>query len=232
VALDGTLVPAVGGQHKEAKVGVVRPEGRDPAGALAAAPASYVAGFAPAAEFGRRLALEAHRRGLEAAEEVVVLGDGAEWIWNLAAEHFPGAVEIVDWYHAAERIWELGRARYGEGTARTARWVERQLERLAKGEVRALVAAWRRLKCGAAAAAVRDEQVGYFTNQAGRMAYGRYRARGLAIGSGMVEGGAKALIGAREKGPGMRWSAAGANAVAQVRTLLFNDAWAAYDLAA
>ena len=232
VALDGTFVPAVGGQYKEAKVGVVRPEGRDPAGAPAPGPASYVASFAPAAGFGRRLAVEAHRRGLEDAAEVVVLGDGAAWIWTLAEEHFPAATQIVDWYHASERTWELGRARYGDGTAAATRWVERQLARLAKGDVRALVRNWRRLKRVGAAAAVRDEQATYFTNQAGRMAYGRYRARGLDIGSGMVEGGAKALIGAREKGAGMRWSEAGANAVAQVRVLLFNAQWATHDLAA
>jgi hypothetical protein len=126
----------------------------------------------------------------------------------------------------------LGRARSGDGTAATTRWVARQLAHLAKGDVRKLIRTWRRLKCGGTAAAVRDEQVGYFTNQAGRMAYARYRARGLDIGSGMVEGGAKALIGAREKGSGMRWTVAGAEAVAQVRVLLFNDQWATYDLAA
>ena len=232
LALDGTMVPTIGGQHREAKVGVVRPEHRDAAGALVPAAASYVASFAPAEHFGRRLALEAHRRGLEGAAEVVVLGDGAEWIWNLATEHCPGATQIVDWYHASERIWELGRARYGEGAAQARAWAERQLKRLAKGEVRALVAAWRRLKCAGPAAAVRDEQVGYFTNQARRMAYGRYRERGLDVGSGMVEGGAKALIGMREKGPGMRWSVPGAQAVANVRVLLFNDQWDAYDLVA
>lgn len=232
VALDGTLVPTVGGQHREVKVGVVRPEVGAATGGVAQGASSYVASFAPAEPFGQRLVLEAHRRGLEAAAEVVVLGDGAEWIWQLAAEHFPGATCIVDWYHASERIWALGRARHGDGTAKTRTWVGRQLARLAEGEVKALVAAWRRLRCAGQAAAVRDEEVRYFTNQAARMAYARYRARGLDIGSGMVEGGAKALIGAREKGPGMRWGVPGAQAVANVRVLLFNDQWATYDLAA
>ncbi len=159
-------------------------------------------------------------------------GDGAEWIWNLAAEHYPGATQIVDWYHASERVWELGRALHGGGTAKTRRWVARQLERLAAGRAVALVAAWRRLACPAAAAAVRDEQVGYFANQASRMAYGRYRERGLDIGSGMVEGACKHVIGAREKGPGMRWGVPGAQAVATVRVLLFNGQWNAYPLAA
>ena len=224
VAMDGVRVLGADGEGKEAKVGVVAPARRTERGEARGA-ASYAASFEPAAAFGRRLALEAHRRGLEGAEAVAVLGDGAEWIWNLAAEHFPGAVRIVDWFHASERVWALGRALHGEGTAETARWVDRQLTRLAKGEVAGLVAAWRRLACPPAAAAVRDEQVTYFTNQAPRMAYHRYRAAGWDIGSGMVEAACKQLIGAREKGPGMRWGVSGANAVAQVRVLLFNDQW-------
>ena len=79
---------------------------------------------------------------------------------------------------------------------------------------------------------VRDAQVTYFTNQASRMAYDRYRAAGWDIGSGMVESACKCLIGAREKGPGMRWSEAGAQSVAAVRVLLFNEQWADYNLAA
>ena len=102
---------------------------------------------------------------------------------------------------------------------------ERQLGRLALGEAALLAAEWRALACQGAAAAVRDEQATDFANQAPRMAYNRYRAAGWDIGSGMVESGCKYLIGAREKGPGMRWGAAGANTVAQVRVLLFNDQW-------
>jgi hypothetical protein len=232
VAMDGVFVRATRGEGKEAKVVVVAPEHRGADGEARRAAAAYAASFAPADHFGRRLALEAHRRGAEAAAEVVVLGDGAEWIWNLAGEHFPAATQILDWYHASERVWDLGRARYGEGTAKTARWVGEQLAGLAAGKVRDLTRAWRRLKCAGAAAAVRDEQVTYFTNHAHRMAYDRYRGRGLDIGSGLVEGACKHLIAAREKGPGMRWSVPGAQAVANVRVLLFNDQWATYDLAA
>ncbi|HET7036525.1 MAG TPA: ISKra4 family transposase [Thermomicrobiaceae bacterium] len=224
VAMDGVRILGTDGAGREAKVGVVVPVGRTPGGERRAA-ASYAASFEPAEAFGRRLALEAHRRGLERAAESAVLGDGAAWIWNLAAEHFPGAVQIVDWFHASERIWELGRALHGEGAPETTRWVERQLGRLAHGEATALAGEWRSLPCRGEAATVRDEQVIYFTNQADRMAYDRYRAAGWDIGSGMVESACKYLIGAREKGPGMRWSEPGANHVAQVRVALFNDQW-------
>lgn len=222
VAMDGVRILGRDGGGREVKVGVVRPLAADgrPAGA-----ASYAAGLEPAAAFGRRLALEAHRRGLEGAAEVAVLGDGAAWIWALAAEHFPGAVAIVDWYHASERVWALARALHGEGTPAAAAWAARQLDRLAAGEAARLAAEWRRLPCRGEAAAVRDEQATYFANQAPRMAYHRYRAAGWDIGSGVVESACKHLIGAREKGPGMRWSDAGAHAVAQVRVLHFNDQW-------
>jgi hypothetical protein len=231
VAMDGVRILGTDGGGREIKVGVVLPV-RDAGTEERREAASYVAGLEPADRFGQRLALEAHRRGLEGAERVAVLGDGAEWIWHLAAEHFPTAVHIVDWFHASERIWALGRALFGAETVATTTWVEAQLARLAQGEAAALAAAWQQLPCRGEAATVRDEQVTYFTNQAPRMAYDQYRAAGWDIGSGMVEAACKHLIGAREKGPGMRWSEAGAQAVAAVRVLLFNDQWAAYDLAA
>jgi len=231
-AMDGGRIRTAPGEGQEAQVGGVAPERPAPSGEWTRAPSSSAASFAPAADFGRRLALEAHRRGLEAAAAGVVLGDGAEWIWNLAAEPFPGATQVVDWYHASARIWELGRAHDGDGTATTQAWADRPLARLAAGQIRELVGAWRRRRCRGPAAAGRDEQVGYFTSQARRMAYDQYRARGLDIGRGIVESAGTALIGMRQTGPGMRWSGPGAQAVATVRVLRFNGQGAAYDLAA
>jgi hypothetical protein len=231
VAMDGVRILDTDGSGREVKVGVVVPV-RDTAKGQRRERASYVAGLEPAAHFGPRLALEAHRRGVEGASQVAVLGDGAEWIWQLAAEHCPHATQIVDWFHASERVWALGRALFGEDTGQTTAWVEQQLRWLGQGEAAVLAREWQTLACRGEAGAVRDAQVTYFTNQAGRMAYDRYRAAGWDIGSGMVESACKHLIGAREKGPGMRWSDAGAQAVAAVRVLLFNDHWTTYDLAA
>ena len=231
VAVDGIFILSTDGTGREVKVGKVVPVRHTPRGEQRQV-ASYVAGLEPATAFGQRVALEAHRRGLEGAGVVAVLGDGAAWIWALAAEHVPHAVQIVDWYHASERIWELGRALLGADTVETMTWVETQLGRLAQGQAALLAREWQALTCGGEAAAVRDAQVTYFTNQAPRMAYDRYRAAGWDIGSGMVESACKHLIGAREKGPGMRWSETGAQSVAAVRVLLFNDQWATYDLAA
>ncbi len=119
----------------------------------------------------------------------------------------------------------MGWALYGPETPETAAWVEAHLARLAPGEAATLATEWARLPLRGEAASVRDTQVTYFTNQASRMAYDQYRADGWDIGSGMIESGCKAIIGQREKGPGMRWTDAGAQTVANVRLLLFNDEW-------
>lgn len=114
--MDGVRILGTDGQGREAKLGMVVPASGEMDGEQRG-PARYAASFEPAEAFGRRLALVAHEA--ETAGAGAVLGDGAAWIWNLAAEHFPGAVQIVDWYHASERIWQLGRAVYGEGTPQT-----------------------------------------------------------------------------------------------------------------
>lgn len=222
VAMDGVRILSTDGAGREVKVGVVVPVRGTGTGERRGA-ASYAAGLEPAAAFGQRLALAAHRRGVEGARRIAVLGDGAAWIWSLAAEHFPTATQIVDWFHASERVGALGRALYGAETVETATWVERQLARLAQGEAATLATEWQTLPGHGEVAMVRDEQVTYFTNQASRMAYDRYRAAGWDIGSGMVESACKHLIAAREKGAGMRWSETGAHTVAAVRVLLRNE---------
>lgn len=227
VAMDGVRILSTDGQGREAKLGMVVPVQQTARGERRG-PARYAASFEAAADFGRRLALVAHAQRVEDAGQVAVLGDGAAWIWHLADEHFPGAVQIVDWYHASERVWELGRALYGPETAETTAWVAQQLGRLATGQAATLARDWHDLSCRGEAALVRDAQVTYFTNQAPRMAYDRYRAAGWDIGSGMIESACKAVIGQREKGPGMRWTEAGAQAVTNVRLLVFNDAWSDY----
>jgi hypothetical protein len=231
VAMDGVRILGADGAGREVKVGVVVPvHGRGTGERRATA--SYAAGLESAACFGQRLALEAHRRGLETAGMIAVLGDGAAWIWALAAEHFPHAIQIVDWFHASERVWALGRALYGAEEPETTTWVEQQLGRLAQGQAATLAREWQTLPGRGDAAAVRDEQVTYFTNQASRMAYDQYRAAGWDIGSGMVESACKRVIAAREKGAGMRWSETGAHTVAAVRVLLLNQEWRSYALAA
>ena len=105
------------GAGREVKVGMVVPVQQTAAGERRGR-ARYAASLKPAAAFGQRLALVAHQQGGERAARVAVLGDGAAWIWNLAAEHLPHAVQIVDWFHASERIWLLGQGAVRRGHRR------------------------------------------------------------------------------------------------------------------
>lgn len=196
-------------------------------------PISYVAGQLGAAEFGIRLYAEAVRRGLERAEEVVILGDGARWIWELAEEHFRGAVQILDFWHASERVWKVAHAVWGEGSAHAKRWAEEQItEHLIKGDAEGLIEAIQALPAvpplPGQSRSIPDQAAEYFRNNAGRMRYPEYRARGMEIGSGTVESAGKRVVGQRCKGPGMRWSEDGLPAILDLRTHVLNER---YDLA-
>ena len=183
---------------------------------------SYVSALQEAREFGWRLWQEAVRRGALEADEVVVVGDGAHWIWNLAETHFPRATQIVDWYHASEYIWNAASAIWGEASAERAAWVHAQLDVLWEGKVEQVLgelSQWR--ERGEAVEAA----LSYYTTHQSRMEYASYRARGLQIGSGSVESACKQVVSARVKQAGMIWDAAGAETVATVRAWLLSERW-------
>lgn len=205
-------------QGQEVRTWVDRPQGL----------ISYVAGQLVAGEFGIRLYAEAVRRGLERAQEVVVLGDGAHWIWQLAEEHFPGAVQILDFWHASEWVWKVAHAVWGEGSARAKEWAEERIAtHLIKGDAEGLIGAIEALPPvpppPGASRSVPEQGAEYFRNNAGRMRYPEYRARGMEIGSGTVESAGKRVVGQRFKGPGMRWSEGGLPAVLNLRTHVLNE---------
>jgi hypothetical protein len=137
-------------------------------------------------ELGRRLHWEAIRRGLGRAKWILVLGDGAAWIWNVAEDRWAKAEKLLDFWHASEHVWALGRALYGEEGAK--RWVEARLHELRHGEEEKFLAKIARLKPrrGKVGKTIREEK-NYFANQASRMNYEAIDDRGWPIGSGPVE---------------------------------------------
>jgi hypothetical protein len=187
---------------------------------------SYVGAIESAEAFGARLYAEAVRRGVQRAARVTVLGDGAVWIWGLAEEHFPGATQIVDLYHAREHVAELGKLLSGPGSAAATRWTAARTEDLDAGEVERLVATLERLRPRRAAdqEAVR-KAMGYFQTNAERMRYASFRRQGLFVGSGVVEAGCKTIIGFRLKQSGMRWTVRGANAIIALRCAELSGRW-------
>lgn len=241
VATDGVQVHTDGDWH-EMKVGVVAPLGpgtwTDPDSGRVGqtlGPQSVCAGLEPAAAFWWRLYCEARRRGLGATSVVliVVLGDGADWIWHAAARFLAlrgvELVEIVDIYHAWEHLWTVANAVFGTSSAAAAAWAEPLKRRLEEDGVAPVLAALTALQPPSTEAAeeVRKAQQ-YFTAQAARMDYPGFVARQLPIGSGVVESANKTLIAAREKGAGMRWRSPGAQAVASLRAVHRSGRWDAF----
>jgi len=174
-------------------------------------------------ELGRRLDWEARRGGLGRAQNTLVLGDGASWIWNLAADRWRGATKVLDFYHASQHLWDLGRAVVGEPKARA--WVEPRLHRLRHGKesaVLAEIAALQPLR-GERGKVVRREQ-GYFAGQEARMHYARLAARGWPIGSGAVESACRTRQ-CRCKRPGQFWIERGLRHLCALEEARANGHW-------
>lgn len=224
VVLDGVMVAHADGYHEvrtAALAGAAPPSAPD--GEPRWQPWRYVVHPGDVTTFGRLVSLEAWRQGIATAERVVVLGDGAAWIWNLAAEHFPAAVQVLDLWHATEHLWAAGRALYGEGDPRVAGWVAAAKARLLQGAVQDLLRTWGTLTPRDAAAWAAE--LTYFRHQAPRMAYDQYRAAGYPLGSGAVESANRHVVGVRVKQAGMRWGARGVRGVLAFRALLRSARW-------
>jgi hypothetical protein len=186
---------------------------------------SYLATLAAAPEFGILMAAEARRRGAGHVRQLTILGDGAVWIWNLAAAHFPEATQIVDLYHAREHLHELANlAARLLGTGK-GDWLAARLAELDNGDIGALLAAGRDLRFLGSLATERDKALHYFDTNAHRMRYAWYRSLGLFVGSGNVEAGCKSVIGQRLKLSGMRWTETGATGILTLRCQQASSRW-------
>jgi Uncharacterised protein family (UPF0236) len=180
---------------------------------------TYTGAIESAAEFGKRIYLEALKRGWTRAKKKVVIGDGAEWIWNLVAEHFPEAIEIVDLYHARQHLWAVARQLYPQEEVQQKAWMKVHQKRLLdKGKIEKLVSMLRSIGGSnlAMAEKIRTE-ADYFESNAERMRYPRFRRQHLFVGSGVIEAGCKTVIGSRLKQSGMFWTVRGANAILALR---------------
>ena len=198
---------------------------------------TYVAAIETAEEFGLRLYTEAWRRGWSRAKKKAVIGDGAVWIWNLADQHFPGAVQIVDLYHARQHLWELSAKLFPNHERHRKRWMGRGLGRLNQGKIEALVKILRELHpANTELVKIVSNEADYFQRNAERMRYPVFRAQGLFVGSGVVEAGCKTVVATRLKRSGMFWTVCGANAIIALRCCRlsgrFEDYWEARSPAA
>lgn len=229
VSLDGVMAH-VGGEWREAKIGAIYHFDSD--GEQVGKKKRYVSRIGTPDDLRAPLTLEALRMGAYEASSLAALGDGAPWIWNLVADVFPGATEILDYYHALEHAAAVARARFdGKKSAVTA-WLAMVEARLFRDDVAWLIGQVDKFarQVGPPPKGCLDDDprqvfkanLDYFTKNRHRMTYASFRARGLPIGSGVVEAGCKSLVQHRMKAAGMRWSVLGADGVLAVRAAVLS----------
>jgi hypothetical protein len=190
-------------------------------------------------DFREMVSLEAQRRGAQTADILVFVGDGAAWVWKTAEMLFPKAIQVLDWYHAMEHIWAVGRAKFGNQEKELWAWVATQETELYQGHVQAVIDAIRAVsaelgtpdeKLSDTAKAVDSRwiayrNIGYFEENRGRVNYPAYLKQGLPIGSGVVESACKHVVASRCKRAGMRWDEPGAENILALRCLALNERW-------
>lgn len=254
IEMDGTQLPMVWAElegsagrspgqparTREVKLGCVftqtttDPEGRP---IRNAASTTYTGAIETAEMFGPRLYGEAWERGWDRAKKKVVLGDGAEWIWNIAGQHFGGALQIVDIWHAREHLWDVA-AKLFPGVEKLRKsWAKKLIKKLNRGRIETVVTELRGFPTRKPE--LRDIlriEADYFERNRERMRYPKFRKQGLFYGSGVIEAGCKTVIGSRLKQSGMFWTVRGANAIIALRCSClsgkFEDYWASRSRAA
>ena len=176
--------------------------------------------------FAQRADRDAQCRGFDHATRRVVLGDGAVWIWNMTDELFPGAIQIVDLFHAKQHLSDVAKAVYGAGTDLARQWACARHDDLDAGRWDDLCTA---LRGHATTHREAHHCLEYVTHHRARMRYPEFRAQGLCVSSGVVEAGCKVVIGTRLKRTGMHWTVAGADAIIALRCCKlsgrFEDFW-------
>jgi hypothetical protein len=247
VQMDGTGVPVTptertiskiegqSGRTREVKLGCVFTQtSYDQEGFAIRDPGSttYTGAIETAEPFGKRLYAEAQNRGWSRAIKKVIMGDGAEWIWNLADLHFPGALQIVDLFHARQHLWDMARLLYPGEDAPQRQWIVRHQPKLDGGKIEKLVGYLRSLEAPSPeVTAILRKAAAYFERNAERMRYPEFRRQHLFVGSGVIEAGCKTVIGSRLKQSGMFWTVRGANAIIALRCCRlsgrFEDYWEA-----
>ena len=181
----------------------------------------YFCDIAEAKEFGKLLWATGCAVGADRARRLVFICDGAVWIWNLIAQYFPQAIQIVDWYHAADRLKCIAKEAFPNEKERHT-WLHRVTEDLWQSRVEAVIEACRLL---ANQSSLAKQSLTYYSNNIERMRYAQFRAAGLIIGSGIIESGCKQIVTQRLKLPGAQWNLDGAILTAKARAAWMSGDW-------
>lgn len=186
----------------------------------------YVACLGTAEEFKKMLWAAAIRNSFQDVKEVVILGDGSKWVWNIAKELFPEAVFILDYYHFEEHVYECANVIYPEDEVSRKRWAQEILDGFMEGMVDKTIESINPCLYEDEAVKLKVENLkGYMENNKDKMDYKTYKDKGYFIGSGAVESAHKHVIQQRLKLAGMRWSRQGAQPMCTLRAVSKSDRW-------
>lgn len=181
----------------------------------------YYCDIAHVDEFGKLVWASGCQVTADLVAELVFVCDGATWIWDLVAQYYPNAVQIVDWFHAEDRLKRLADAVFPSPAQRQA-WLADVAESLWQGQIEEVIHACKRL------AAKHDQArqaLTYFSNNSHRMRYDLFRAQGYLIGSGTIESGCKQIVTQRLKRSGAQWIVEGAVLTAKARAAWLSGHW-------
>lgn len=229
LSVDGAMVPLLHGQWTEVRtlaVGEVQPAQNSADGLVVhTTNLSYFSRRTDSTTFGELATLELHRRGLEGARRVGAVVDGAVWCQSFVDLHYPEAVRILDFAHAAEYLTVIAQTPGGDGPLVTpARLAE--LRHAFKHDGPAAVLPL--LRTLVATQPSNTELAGclaYLESREAQMDYPQFIADGWPIGSGMVESANKLVVEDRLKGAGMHWAEANVNPLLALRNAVCNDRW-------
>jgi hypothetical protein len=184
---------------------------------------TYAGAIETAEEFGRRMYTEAWQRGWSRAGKKVIIADGAVWIWNIADREFPGAIQIVDLYHAREHLWVLAGKLFSTDDCQRKRWATGLQKTLDAGKIESLVGQLRSFRASSTdAAELLRLEADYFERNRERMRYPDFHRQKLFVGSGVIEAACRTVIAKRLKQSGMFWTVRGANAIIALRCCRLN----------
>lgn len=189
--------------------------------ALRAKNMRYFSDIREAEEFGKLLWATGCTLNADLSPELIFLGDGAIWIWNLVGKYYPQAVQILDWFHAEEHLEAVAAAAFTD-LAQRATWLEPATQALWDGQVEDVIQACQAL---AETCLKASQAVTYFSNNAERMRYDRFRAAGYMIGSGTIESACKQIVTHRLCLPGAQWEVQGAIHTAKARSSWLSGTW-------
>lgn len=229
ISLDGAMVNTIEG-WKEVKSGVIY-EFKEKDESVKCYNKSYISRLEECNNFRKRIKEEARRRGYLDVKNLITIGDGAKWIWDLVEKEFPLSIQIVDWYHAKQHLFNIIKLLFGETVNETINQFTKQItDLLYAGHIHKIkeevqnkiyelnIENLEKLAC-------MKTEIDYFIKNEKRMQYKLFRTKGYPIGSGVIEATCKQLVQLRLKRNGMKWTTEGAHCVLQLRCLYLGDRW-------